>query len=247
MKRFSVICLQCGLSVNRLVDAETAQTEIKRVTYQQKCKVAPNAADFDCPELERAVERSRRWDPIFQGGMSRPASNDDAIVFPEALLEAAAKDRNLVAEKADLSVEAADLHASVGVTDTVNAAPTTPGDLALDELRRARSARAGQGIPEAEMPPWENSFRDGFVVSLLHHDLADRLRDIVEAQPAKLAQQPARGFLGVVREQAQHLPSDQIGVVEVDVRQPNAPTARRSAVAASRRAQGTRPAWPPVW
>ena len=30
MKRFSVICLQCGLSVNRLVDAETAQTEIQR-------------------------------------------------------------------------------------------------------------------------------------------------------------------------------------------------------------------------
>ena len=94
MKRFSVICLQCGLSVNRLVDAETAQTEIQRVTYQQKCKVAPNAADFDCPELERAVERSRRWDLIFQGGMSRPASNDDAIVFPKALSEAAAGPSN---------------------------------------------------------------------------------------------------------------------------------------------------------
>jgi hypothetical protein len=58
MKRFSVICLQCGLSVNRLIDAETAQTEIYPVPYQQKCKIAPNAADFDCPELERAVERS---------------------------------------------------------------------------------------------------------------------------------------------------------------------------------------------
>jgi hypothetical protein len=64
MKRFSVICLQCGLNVDRLIDAETAQTEIHPVTYQQKCKIAPNAADFDCPELERAVERSRRWDPI---------------------------------------------------------------------------------------------------------------------------------------------------------------------------------------
>ena len=71
MKRFSVICLQCGLSVNRLIDAETAQTEIHPMTVQQKCKIAPTAADFDCPELERAVERSRRWDPIFQGGMSR--------------------------------------------------------------------------------------------------------------------------------------------------------------------------------
>ena len=145
MKRFSVICLQCGLSVNRLIEAETAQTEIHPVTYQQKCKITPNAADFDCPELERAVERSRRWDPIFQGGTSRPASAktvpdilaDDAIVFPEALSEAATKDQKIVAEKADLSVEAADLHASVDVTDTVNAAPTTPGDLALDELRRA--------------------------------------------------------------------------------------------------------------
>jgi hypothetical protein len=122
MKRFSVICVQCGLSVNRLIDAETAQTEIHPVSYQQKCKIAPNAADFDCPELEHAVERSRRWDPIFRGGMSRPASNDDAIVFPDALSEAAAKDQRLAAEKADLSVEAADLHASVGVTDMVNAA-----------------------------------------------------------------------------------------------------------------------------
>ena len=144
MKRFSVICLQCGLSVNRLVDAETAQTEIQRVTYQQKCKIAPNATDFDCPELERAVQRSRRWDPIFQGGMSRPASNDDAIVFLEALSEAAAKDQKLVAEKADLSVEAAELHASVNVTD--NAAPTTPGDLALDELRRALDIAASKRL-----------------------------------------------------------------------------------------------------
>ena len=137
MKRFSVICLQCGLSVNRLIDAETAQTEIHPVTYQQKCKIAPNAADFDCPELECAVERSRRWDLIFRGGMSRPTSNNDAIVFPEALSEAAAKDQKLVAEKADLSVEAADLPASADVSDMVNEAPTTPGDLALDELRRA--------------------------------------------------------------------------------------------------------------
>src|SRR6516165_3413593 len=120
MKRFSVICLQCGLSVNRLIEAETAQTEIHPVTYQQKCKIAPNAADFDCPELERAVERSRRWDPIFRGGVSRPASNNDAVVFPKAWSEAGAKDQKPVVEKTDLSVEATDLHASVGVTDTVN-------------------------------------------------------------------------------------------------------------------------------
>ena len=139
MKRFSVICLQCGLSVDRLVDAETAQTEIHPVTYQQKCKIAPNAADFDCPELERAVERSRRWDPIFQGGVSRPTSTEDAIVFPEALSEAAVKNQKLVAEKAKLSAEAADLRARVGATDMVNAAPTTLDDVTLDELRGALS------------------------------------------------------------------------------------------------------------
>jgi hypothetical protein len=62
MKRFSVICIQCGLSVDRVIDAETAQTEIHPVTYQQKCKIAPNAADFDCPELEHAVDYAfRDW------------------------------------------------------------------------------------------------------------------------------------------------------------------------------------------
>jgi hypothetical protein len=84
MKQFSVICLQCGLSVDRFIDAETAQTELHAETYQQKCKIAPNAADFDCPELERAVERSRRWDPIFQSSMSRPASSDGVNLFPAA-------------------------------------------------------------------------------------------------------------------------------------------------------------------
>ena len=146
MKRFSVICLQCGLSVNRLVDAETAQTEIHPVTYQQKCKIAPNAADFDCPELEHAVERSRRWDPIFRGGVSRPASNNDAVVFPKAWSEAGARDQKPVVEKTDLSVEATDLHASVGVTDTVNAAPTMPDDLILDELRRALDIAASRSL-----------------------------------------------------------------------------------------------------
>jgi hypothetical protein len=58
--------------------------------------------------------------------MSRSASNPDAIVFPEALSQAGDKDQKVVAEKADQSVEAADLHASAGDTDMVNAAPTTP-------------------------------------------------------------------------------------------------------------------------
>jgi hypothetical protein len=153
MKRFSVICLQCGWSVNGIIHAETAQTEIHPVTYQQKCKIAPNAVDFDCPELECAVEKSRRWDPIFQSGMSRPASAkmvpeilaDDAIVLPEALSEAAANQK-LIAEKTDLTVEATDLHASVGSTDMVNAAPTTPGDPTLDELRRALDIAASKAF-----------------------------------------------------------------------------------------------------
>jgi DNA-binding transcriptional regulator YdaS (Cro superfamily) len=146
MKRFSVICLQCGLSVHRRIDAETAQTEIHPVTYQQKCKIASDAADFDCPELERAVERSRRWDPIFQSGMSRPASSDDIVVFPEALSQGAVKNQKLVAEKAELSTEAADLRARVGVMDMVNAAPATPGDLTPDELRRALDIAASKAL-----------------------------------------------------------------------------------------------------
>jgi hypothetical protein len=76
MERFSVICLQCGLRVDRLIDAETAQTEIHPVIYQQKCEIASNAADFDCLELARAVKRSRRWDPIFRSGMFRPKPSD---------------------------------------------------------------------------------------------------------------------------------------------------------------------------
>jgi hypothetical protein len=132
MKRFPVICLQCGLSVDRLVDAETARTEIHRVPYQQKCKIAPDDADFYCPELEHAVERSRRWDPIFRTGMYRPVSSDDAVVFPEALSEAAA-----VAEKAEPSAEVASLRARVDAMDMADAAPTTPVD--LDELRDALS------------------------------------------------------------------------------------------------------------
>jgi hypothetical protein len=113
MKRFPVICIQCGLKVHRVIYAETAQTEIHPVTYQQKCQIAPDAADFDCPELDRAVERSRCWEPIFQGGMSRPASSDDATVLPEVLSEAAVKNQKLVAEKAEPNAEAADLRASL--------------------------------------------------------------------------------------------------------------------------------------
>jgi hypothetical protein len=127
MRRFSVICLQCGLSIDRLVDAKTAQTEIHPVTYQQKCKIAPDAADFDCPELEHAVERSRRWDPIFQSGMYRPASSDDAVVFPEALSEAAVENQERVAEKAEPSAEAAELRAWVDAMDMADAAPGHAG------------------------------------------------------------------------------------------------------------------------
>jgi hypothetical protein len=65
-------------------------------------------------------EISRRWDPIFQSGMSRPASSgDDAIVFPQDLSETAVNNQKLVAEKADLSVEAADLSRPASNHDTV--------------------------------------------------------------------------------------------------------------------------------
>jgi hypothetical protein len=49
------------------------------------------------------------------------------------------KNQKLVAEKAKLSAEAADLRARVGATDMVNAAPTTLDDAMLDELRGALS------------------------------------------------------------------------------------------------------------
>jgi hypothetical protein len=55
---------------------------------------------------------------IFHSGMSRPASSDDAIVFPEALSEAA-----VVAEKAEPSVEVASLRARVDAMDMADAAP----------------------------------------------------------------------------------------------------------------------------
>ena len=59
----------------------------------------------------------------------------------------AAKDQKPVA-KADLSVEDAEVHASVGVTDTVNAAPTMPDDLILDELRRALDIAASKALEQ---------------------------------------------------------------------------------------------------
>ena len=40
----------------------------------------------------------------------------------------------------------ADLHASVGVTDTINAAATMPDDLILDELRRALDIAASKAL-----------------------------------------------------------------------------------------------------
>jgi hypothetical protein len=54
----------------------------------------------------------------------------DAIVFSEALSEAAVKNQKLVAEKADL-------RARVGAMDMVNAAPTTPGDLKSQMLTQS--------------------------------------------------------------------------------------------------------------
>ena len=71
--------------------------------------------------------------------MSRPTSTEDAIVFPEALSEAAVKNQRARSpEKAEQSAEAAALRARVDAMDMVDAAPT-PFDegSTLDELRRA--------------------------------------------------------------------------------------------------------------
>jgi hypothetical protein len=73
-----------------------------------------------CGRFRLSGTRTRRRNvetlgPDFQGGMSRPASSDDAVVFPEALSEAA----ELVAEKAELSTAAADLSRSASSDDAV--------------------------------------------------------------------------------------------------------------------------------
>ena len=65
MRRFSVICLQCGLSIDRLVDAKMAQTEIHPVTYQQKCKIAPDAADSDLSGIRTRRRKVETLGPDF--------------------------------------------------------------------------------------------------------------------------------------------------------------------------------------
>jgi hypothetical protein len=103
-----------------------------------KAQVSGTAPEDVRAELAQGVVASC-MDPIFQGGMSRPTSTEDAIVFPEALSEAAVKkQRARSPEKAEQSAEAAALRAWVDATDMVDTAPT-PFDegSTLDELRRA--------------------------------------------------------------------------------------------------------------
>jgi hypothetical protein len=79
----------------------------------------------------RSCASARARFSLLQRGVARLQRIEDPTKLFECLL--------YVGEKAELSVEAADLRVSVGITDMVNAASTKPGDLKVDELRSALS------------------------------------------------------------------------------------------------------------
>jgi hypothetical protein len=60
MAEFTIKCRRCGLTVRRLVDADRGQTEIEALAYAKTCQIAPERAafDFDCPELQSAINKS---------------------------------------------------------------------------------------------------------------------------------------------------------------------------------------------
>jgi hypothetical protein len=61
MAEFTIRCPRCGLAVQRFIHGDQGQTEIEALAYVKTCQIAPErpAFDFNCPELERAISKSR--------------------------------------------------------------------------------------------------------------------------------------------------------------------------------------------
>jgi hypothetical protein len=61
MTEFTVRCPRCGLAVQRFIRRDQGQTEIEALAYVKTCQIAPErpAFDFNCPELELAISKSR--------------------------------------------------------------------------------------------------------------------------------------------------------------------------------------------
>jgi hypothetical protein len=85
MKRFSVICLQCGLNVDRLIDAETAQTEIHPVrdnniraflTFMFSAGIASRAAS----SVRSASASWRQCSPFRQERLDAASRRSETIV-----------------------------------------------------------------------------------------------------------------------------------------------------------------------
>jgi hypothetical protein len=58
----TITCGRCGLEVQRLYADDRAQTELNATDYVKMCTVAPEQAafDFNCPQLQAAIEADRR-------------------------------------------------------------------------------------------------------------------------------------------------------------------------------------------
>jgi hypothetical protein len=61
MAEFTITCPRCGLAVQRFINGDQAQTEIEALAYVKTCQIAPQrpAFDFNCPELQLAISKSR--------------------------------------------------------------------------------------------------------------------------------------------------------------------------------------------
>jgi hypothetical protein len=61
MAEFTIRCPRCGLAVQRFINGDRGQTEIEALAYVKTCRIAPErpAFDFNCPELQLAIGKSR--------------------------------------------------------------------------------------------------------------------------------------------------------------------------------------------